>query len=430
MRVASAVLSPLHSRGWTSLLLYTAVLGLVFQPPLSRYGSSLVLHQLPFSEPSRLVHIQETERHGNDAGARFLALHYWQDKNKTLDHLAAYGAWDFRVQNQTLEGIKVSPEFFPALGIGMQLGRTLQCVDYSLNAPPAVVISDKYWRQQLAGDPKVLSRTLRLRDKDFQIVGVLPKDFWFGTRKADLWLPMSAEHVGRDRGTRFLGVIGRLKPGVSYEQAQQDISRITGEMARKDLRQPRYVQSRMTPLYMLLWPDVSSGLMLMLLGSLAVIFYVVKNIVRQVHARVAPKQIARYWAFLTGKLLFVQVGLLLLWIELNELLVVGLTVHWTVVVLVQCMVAILFLALCAAVASWCQADQRYRCRKCLSRLRMPLASGNFGSVLFDRPGAEYICTSGCGQLYVPEARPSDEGVEQWTPSKGIWEELSLLAERE
>src|SRR5579883_464323 len=374
MRVASAALSPLHSRGWTSLLLYTAILGLVLQPPLSRYGSSLLLHRLPFPEPTRLVHIQETERHGNDAGARFLALHYWQDKTKTLDHLAAYAAWDFRYQSQTLEGIRVSREFFPALETGMQQGRGLQCVDYAAGAPRTVVISDRFWRNQLESDPNVLHRTLRLNDHDFQIIGVLPADFWFVTRKADLWLPMAAEKVGRDRGTRFLGVIGRMKPGVSFAQAQQDISNITAEMARKDLRQPRYVQSRMTPLYLSLWPDVSAGLMLMLLGSVAVLFYAAKNIAQQLRARVEPKQVARYWAFMTGKLLVLAGGLLLLWIEVNEAVVVGLTAHWTVVVLVQCTVAILFLALCAAVASWCQTDQRYRCRKCLRRLRMPLTS--------------------------------------------------------
>ena len=168
---------------------------------------------------------------------KFQELLAW---NRSFDALAAFrqaiftdrGSEDDRFMAEI-----VSAQYFRMIGLKQELGRVFTDEeDKPAGARSVMLISDGYWRRRFGADAGVLGRTLRISGASFTIVGVLPPGFKGETGRTDVWAPMSAyfmmgAHPGRlDHN---LEVIGRLKPGVSYRQADEDVRRIAAAMERE-----------------------------------------------------------------------------------------------------------------------------------------------------------------------------------------------------
>ncbi len=129
----------------------------------------------------------------------------------------------------------------------------------------------------------------------------------------------------------------------------------------------------------------------------------------------------RYWLLLVAKLL----GCVLVWVVVRKL---SEGYDWTAFpgVLLLGVAVWLFCGLVFASL----LDQRYRCRVCLRRLRMPISQGSWAGTLLNSAATEYICPFGHGRLSVPEAQLTGDDSGNWTPSKGFWEDLSSDEEME
>jgi len=135
----------------------------------------------------------------------------------------------------------------------------------------------------------------------------------------------------------------------------------------------------------------------------------------------------RYWAYLAAKLLLSVALPAALWLLVAHFLLAGEPRAWPVRALAKIAVGPFFM-LASALVCLSLRDQRLRCRVCARRLRMPLNTGTFGSVLFDYPGTEYICPFGHGKLYVSAPMASREGwwnwgFMRWTGYRDIWQHL-------
>ena len=141
----------------------------------------------------------------------------------------------------------------------------------------------------------------------------------------------------------------------------------------------------------------------------------------------------RYWSFLAGKLLLAAVSLYWIWRGIALLLPspkpflylnqpFGHDLAWT-------LAACLYFVLACGIVYVCILDQRYRCRVCLRRLRMPVETGSWGQMLlFGRPRIEYICPFGHGTLKVPEVQISGMEQSDWKAHSDMWTELDSLEE--
>jgi putative ABC transport system permease protein len=161
----------------------------------------------------------------------------WQSQNTVFEKLAAYGynRYDLpqALGGESVRAAMVSPEFFSMLGVKPLLGRELGPSD---DRERVAVLGYELWQQAFNGTPHVIGRTLRLRDHDFTIVGVMPRSFRLPTPEVALWLSFADLYamsgnpsVGNwftDRGLRGWRVIGRLKDAVSLAQAQAQMSGI------------------------------------------------------------------------------------------------------------------------------------------------------------------------------------------------------------
>ncbi len=114
-----------------------------------------------------------------------------------------------------IESAPVSHDFFRVLGVSSVLGRDFTSSDERVGAPPVVVISDRVWRNQLGGDPKIMGRIIRLNGQGTTVIGVMAPGVEF-PRGAGLWIPLGVEReIVDQRGATFLQAIARTKPGVS-----------------------------------------------------------------------------------------------------------------------------------------------------------------------------------------------------------------------
>ncbi len=132
---------------------------------------------------------------------------------------------DSWIDGQRMEGPLVTGNFFHLLGVGAERGRTLTPSDDEPGAPPAIVLSHRAWSRHFASDPDVLNRTVLLNGAPFHVVGVMPEGFrGLAVFPPDYWAPLSLIGQFRpvDRGREDsvgVGIVGRLKPGVSRGQA-------------------------------------------------------------------------------------------------------------------------------------------------------------------------------------------------------------------
>jgi hypothetical protein len=144
-------------------------------------------------------------------------------------------------------------------------------------------------------------------------------------------------------------------------------------------------------------------------------------------ARLKSAVVARYYAFLLAKSALALLPVAAVWLALTESAGFG-GPRWLTAG-VRPTATLVFLMLCAAMVWWSLVDQRLRCPICFRRLRMPVSLGTLGSILFDLPATEYICTHGHGTLHVPEPQTNELETTRWRPHGDVWEELLAGAKK-
>jgi predicted permease len=189
----------------------------------------LFLRPLPFAEPDRLVDLDETAPRWNlqYVGVSNLDLYQWRKDNSTFDVMAFYRDSNFNLSGpdaaQRVEDAQVTREMLDVLRLKPLLGRNFNAEEDSPGGAKVVLLNYGFWVQNFQRDPHVLGQVLELDKEPYTVIGVLPPEAVFPNR-AKLWIPLAAD-PNVPAGYYVTGV-GRLKPGVSIEQAQADLLRI------------------------------------------------------------------------------------------------------------------------------------------------------------------------------------------------------------
>jgi putative ABC transport system permease protein len=197
--------------------------------------NAVLVNPLPFPDASRLVEVNG-RRIGVDRDPISLPDYIdLRDSNHSFAVLAAAFQWSANLTGgdaERLQGMRATSSLFTALGTPAALGRTLIQEDESGAGRRVVVLSHGLWKRRFGGDPNVLGSSLVLNGDAYTVVGVLPRDFLFPVREADLVAPFPAStdprRTARDLG--FLRVIGRLRPDVTSEQATEDLDAIVARL--------------------------------------------------------------------------------------------------------------------------------------------------------------------------------------------------------
>src|SRR5579871_6399466 len=226
---------------FTSVTIATLALAIGANTTTFSALNQFLLRPLPVERPSELVYL-------NTSGG-FISQSYpnyidFRERNRTLSGLIAYRIQPVGIshggKNSHIWGFEASGNYFDVLGVHPVLGRTFAPEDDRIASPrPVIVISYSAWQTRFAGDPHVVGQSVKLNGMDYNIIGVAPQGF-YGTEKlltAEFWVPMAMEpqiEPGNNwltnRATWNVWVLGRLKPGVTPQQAEADLNAVAKGM--------------------------------------------------------------------------------------------------------------------------------------------------------------------------------------------------------
>ncbi len=207
--------------------------------------NTVVLRPFELSDPQSLYQIRYGPRmSGSNLTTSYPAFQDLRRRNTSFSDMI--GLWAYseaslggRDAGPKLSGVAVSSNYFDMLGVQPQIGRLFHAAEErGLNSAPYVVLSDAFWRRVFGGDSSVVGMTVRLNDQPFTVIGVAATSF-HGTERfswPDYWIPIVNNLEGLDlesRDARAVLVIGRLKPGVTPQQATADLNAITAQLAKE-----------------------------------------------------------------------------------------------------------------------------------------------------------------------------------------------------
>jgi predicted permease len=234
--------------GFTLIAVISLALGVGANTAIFSVVNAYLLRPLPVEEPEALVGLYNKIPQDPNYN-RFSYPNYIdaRNRNRVFESLAAYYFTPFNLsgggQTERVNGKVVSGNYFSTLGVKMNRGRAfLPEEDRAPNANPVVVIGYGLWQRRFGGDPALVGKTITLNGQGFTVVGVAPPQFQGAEvgMVPDVFVPMmmqSRAMPGRnwldERGAGWLRVVGRLKPGVSVEQAQAEM-RALGDQMRSE----------------------------------------------------------------------------------------------------------------------------------------------------------------------------------------------------
>jgi len=226
---------------FTAAAIVTLALGIGANTAIFSLVQAVLVRPLPYEAPDRLVHLQERDAAtGHETGASWGEYLDWRRLNRTLDEVAGYNGGSVTLTGtgapDRVTVAQVTGGFFRTLGVTAMLGRTIEEGEDGQNAAPVVVLTHGAWQRRFGGDPAALGRSLTLNGRQATVVGVLPPSFEFPLRgTAELYVPLDVSRAQVERRYwHWLDLIGRLKPGVTLEQARADLDAL-GRAAAADL---------------------------------------------------------------------------------------------------------------------------------------------------------------------------------------------------
>ncbi len=227
--------------GFCAIVIATLAVGIGANTAIFSVVDGVLLRPLPFANPNRLVRVWESAPSKGFSRNVVNPFNFldWRERSRSFTEMAAM---EGEGGNSNLTGagepvavavMQVSPQFFSILGIPAYLGRTFVSEEGKPGHSNRVVLSYSFWRTRFGGSRSAIGRTIMVDGSPNTIVGVMPPDFAFPNIQADIWTPLPIVRSKEWEGGRYLGVIARLRPGISLQKAQEDMRRIAAQIARE-----------------------------------------------------------------------------------------------------------------------------------------------------------------------------------------------------
>jgi len=216
------------SPGYTSAAVVALGLGIGLNTALFMLFNSLVFRELPVAEPERVVKAVKQSAAVNSFS--YTEYQYLRTRSNAFEALSAWARGALRMGTEPVMASFVSSDYFSMMRVRPAVGRNLDADDELNIAPPhAAMLSENFWEQRFGRDSGVLGSQVLLSDIPVVIVGITPRDFTGSRFEApDVWLPLAARQTAR-----CCGIEGRLKTGVSLQQAQAELEQITSAFQKE-----------------------------------------------------------------------------------------------------------------------------------------------------------------------------------------------------
>ncbi len=232
-----------RDRGFTLVAVLILALGIGANIVVFSVVNTILLRPLPFKDSQQLVWLAGNEGKGGLSEQTYTVDVYeeFQRHNRSFQSVTSYQTFYSSLQYKltgsgdpkALVGVEVADNFFPTLGVRPALGRNFSKEECQKGGRPAAVLSYFFWQRQFGGDPSIIGKAITINKAPVTVVGVLPESFDFGAvfapgMKVDFFAPAVMD-FWRTWGNT-LAIVGRLKPGVTLAQSQDEASRLFPEM--------------------------------------------------------------------------------------------------------------------------------------------------------------------------------------------------------
>lgn len=292
------------SPGFAAVAIVTLALGIGANTAVFSVVDAVMLRPLPYRQPERLVEAESINSHNPQPyAASYPDFFDWRSQNHSFEHLVSYHDSIFVLSGLErpiqLDGEITSWDLLPALGVQPELGRGFSPEEERAGTH-VVLISHSLWVSEFGSDKGIVGRSVHLSGGLYTIVGVMPPAFRFPvTRPSNsIWTtlaedddPLDPHSTVHNRGGHFLNVVGRLKPGVSVSQADEDLRTIAVNLSKQYPKtNTRHDSARVEPEVTALLGTTRTAL-LVVLGAVALVLLIAcGNIANLLLARVRERQ--------------------------------------------------------------------------------------------------------------------------------------------
>ncbi len=280
---------------FAAVAILTLGLGIGANTAIFSVIDAALLRPLPYQHPGELVRVYETEdAPGNYpiTGPDFLD---WKTQNHSFQDMAVY-SWgqdinlSGRGEPDHVIGTPVEANFFSLLGARPLMGRTFAAGEDEKGRDRVAILSYGLWQSKFDGDPKIVGKQMDLDDRKYDVIGVMPAGFHFPS-DAQLWIPqnMDTKTLG-PRGMHWLNAIGRLKPGVSLQQAQAEMTLIAAQLEKQYPDSNHKVGASLVNLHEAVVGESRSSLLMMLGAVVLVLLIACANVANLLLSRAIVRQ--------------------------------------------------------------------------------------------------------------------------------------------
>ena len=279
--------------GFTLIAVMTLALGIGASTAIFSVVDGVLLRSLPYPEAERLVELQEVTAKGSRisfAEPNFLDI---RARSRTLEGVAEY-SWGTATVTGGSEparaiAVRVSGDFFRVIGVQPFLGRTFAPEESKQGGASVVVISNDFWHQVLGGKTDLSATTLRISDKTFSVIGVMPPGFGF-PYKAGVWIPREMSGPEISRSAHNWHVVARVLPAIKIEQARAEVSTIGKQLKQEHGKDMDAVDFALIPQQEYLVGNVRGALMMIFVAVGFLLAVACANVANLLLAQVTARQ--------------------------------------------------------------------------------------------------------------------------------------------
>jgi putative ABC transport system permease protein len=245
-----SVRSLLQARVFAAAVILTLALGIGANTAIFSIAHAVLLRPLPFKDPQQLVQVWENNRRRNVPRYGVAPGNFfdWRQRNTVFQETSAFNHLNMNLTGHgepvRLLGAGVSASLFPLLGVSPALGRGFLEEEGELGRHQVAILAHALWQNRFGSDTAIIGQPVSLNDQSFTVIGVLPADFQLpymtpgareGSQPIDVFIPLAMDSKeSQHRGTHPLRVFGRMKPGVTLEQAQSEMDALAAQIEKEN----------------------------------------------------------------------------------------------------------------------------------------------------------------------------------------------------